>query len=495
MKNNKVLILGSGIAGLASAARLASNGYEVTVLEQAETYGGKLGVLQLDEFRFDRGPSLFTMPALFEELFAACGERLSDYLSYTKLDEHCRYFFADGKTWISKADSNVPDSDPVAFLSGSSDSLQRYLKRSEQMFQLLEPVFLRNSLHRPKHLLNRKTLKALLQAPKLGLLSSFDSFNKSFFKDPNLRQFANRFATYNGSNPFTSPGTMAIIPHLEHGIGTFFPKGGMRSLSKAVYELALRKKVRFVFNCRVNRINTYQNRVLSAETETGIYQADKIISNIDMHRVYRLLLNDEKRKPKKLLSQELSSSALVYYWGISATFEELGLHNIVFSPDYSKEFNQIFSKSACPDEPTIYLNISSKHEAGDAPKGKENWFILVNAPADAGQDWKAAEEKTKQYLIAKLSRLLNKEIGPLIEQEKVWNPPGIMQDTGSYAGALYGNSSNNRFAAFLRHPNFSKKIKGLYFCGGSVHPGGGIPLCLYSAYITQRCISEDDRNR
>lgn len=495
MKKDQVLVLGSGIAGLASAARLAADGYEVTVLEQAETYGGKLGVLQLDEYRFDRGPSLFTMPALFEELFAACGEPLSNYLSYTKLDEHCRYFFADGKTWISKGEtkSNKPETDD--FSPGSFDALQRYLKRSEQLFKLLEPVFLRNSLHRPHHLLNLKTLKALVQAPKLGLLSTFDSFNQSYFKDPNLRQFANRFATYNGSNPYTSPGTMAIIPHLEHGIGTFFPKGGMRSLSKAVYELALRKNVRFVFNCRVKRIVTDQNRVLAAETDTGTYRADKIVSNIDMHRVYRMLLNEEKLKPKKLLNQELSSSALVYYWGIAASFPELGLHNIVFSSDYSKEFNQIFTKATCSDEPTIYLNISSKHEAGDAPKGKENWFILVNTPPDRGQDWKAAEEKTKQYLLQKLSRLLNRNIENLIEQEQVWNPPGIMQDTGSYAGALYGNSSNNRFAAFLRHPNFSKKIKGLYFCGGSVHPGGGIPLCLYSAYITQRCISEDDRKR
>jgi phytoene dehydrogenase-like protein len=187
--------------------------------------------------------------------------------------------------------------------------------------------------------------------------------------------------------------------------------------------------------------------------------------------------------PKKTLGQERSSSAIIFYWGVKSTFPELDLHNIFFSNCYEEEFASIFDKKTMFDDPTIYINISSKLAKNDAPPGTENWFVMVNAPANIGQNWDDLIQVTKRNIIAKINKNLSITLENLIENEQILDPRTIESSTSSYQGSLYGTSSNSKFAAFLRHPNFKKNIKGLYFVGGSVHPGGGIPLCLLSAKI------------
>jgi phytoene dehydrogenase-like protein len=208
---------------------------------------------------------------------------------------------------------------------------------------------------------------------------------------------------------------------------------------------------------------------------------------MDIFSTYEKLLPDQSH-PKRILSQERSSSAVIFYWGIRKQFPELDLHNIFFSQDYQKEFTNLFEHKTLCDDPTVYINITSKEEVGDAPSGCENWFVMVNAPGDYGQDWNKLVAQVRENIINKINRLLGIDIEPLIEVEDVLSPPLIEQRTSSYRGALYGTASNSKFTAFLRHPNFSSRIKQLYCSGGSVHPGGGIPLCLLSAKITSDLI-------
>jgi phytoene desaturase len=215
--------------------------------------------------------------------------------------------------------------------------------------------------------------------------------------------------------------------------------------------------------------------------------ADIVVSNADVKNTYKKLLPEEKQ-PAKILSQVPSTSALVFYWGINKTFPNLELHNIFFSADYKKEFDYLTNKRQVCNDPTIYVNISSKVQAADAPAGCENWFTMINAPYDSGQDWKKIVSESRSAILEKLSRMLNSTIRPHIVSESILTPQDIENRTASYLGALYGSSSNNRFAAFLRHKNFSSGIRNLYFCGGSVHPGGGIPLCLLSASIVSDLI-------
>jgi diapolycopene oxygenase len=207
-----------------------------------------------------------------------------------------------------------------------------------------------------------------------------------------------------------------------------------------------------------------------------------VVSNMDVTPTYRRLLRGQKA-PEKILRQERSSSALIFYWGIKRSFPQLGLHNIFFSNNYKKEFQDIFNGVVPAADPTVYVNITSKDVPADAPAGCENWFVMVNVPEHKGQDWQKLIPAYREVIKRKLEPLLGADLTSVIENESTLTPLDIEFKTSSLGGSLYGTSSNNRYAAFLRHANESSRIKDLYFCGGSVHPGGGIPLCLLSAKI------------
>jgi phytoene desaturase len=261
----------------------------------------------------------------------------------------------------------------------------------------------------------------------------------------------------------------------------------MHRITTSLYQLALRQGIQFHFQTKVEEILVKEGRAIGIRTKDDEHFADYIVSNMDIYATYKKMLKHEKH-PARTLRQERSSSAIIFYWGINRQFADLDLHNILFSNHYKKEFEHIFEQKTLFEDPTVYINITSKEQASDAPAGHENWFVMINAPADFGQDWDACVAQARQNIIDKVNRLLGVNLASLIEVEDVLTPPLIEQRTGSYRGSLYGAASNSKFAAFLRHPNFSSQLKGLYCCGGSVHPGGGIPLCLLSAKITSALI-------
>ena len=222
------------------------------------------------------------------------------------------------------------------------------------------------------------------------------------------------------------------------------------------------------------------------------FATQRIISNVDVSTLYKTLLNDSAAPlAKRYRRLPPSSSALVYYWGINRNCKELGVHNILFSQDYDKEFETIHTSKEMPEDPTIYINITSKITPADAPHGQENWFLLVNAPPHDGRTWEEELRVTRLQIIEKISPILGINLQDHIVIEDHMTPADIEKQTGSYCGSLYGISSNTTMAAFLRHPNFSKRYRGLYLCGGSVHPGGGMPLATLSGIIAARLLMEN----
>jgi phytoene desaturase len=347
-------------------------------------------------------------------------------------------------------------------------------------------------LHKRKTWFNKRIFKALGATRYSFLFNTLHKHNKAKFKSAEAIQLFNRYATYNGSNPYKAPAMLSMIPHLEYNEGVFYPAGGMISITNALYKLALAKGVEFVFNTRVQKIIHHEGSVKGIVANDKNIESDLLVSNMDLFFTYKQLLSNDY-KANTVLKQERSSSALVFYWGIKKEFEQLQLHNIFFSNNYQAEFDALFNKMNLQSDPTVYINITSKIQQEHAPAGKENWFVMINVAANTGQDWELIKQEARKKIIEKLNKILQTDIEPLIETEEILDPVTIEEKTSAYRGSLYGSSSNSKWAAFLRHPNFTDAIKGLYFCGGSVHPGGGIPLCLKSAKIVSELIKTKKR--
>jgi phytoene desaturase len=490
----KAIVIGSGVAGLAAAIRLSVKGYTVTVYEKNSYPGGKLSNFEQDGFSFDAGPSLFTQPSNIKELFELAQEPMEQYFQYEAVPVACKYFFPNGKIVQAYTDVQAFAQELKEQLGEDPNNVINYLSKAEKAYNTVGNFFLEKSIHRRKSWWSKAFFPALFNSKPAYVFSNLNQYNSRSFKQAETVQIFNRFATYNGSNPYKAPGMLSMIPHLEQNEGTFYPKGGMISITNALVALAQKKGVQFHFNAAVDRIIYHAGTARGVAIGDQNIKADIIVSNMDIYFTYQKLLNNPYRS-RKVLKNERSSSAIIFYWGINRNFDQLGLHNIFFSGNYPKEFEAIFKKKTISVDPTIYVNITSKMEAGQAPNGNENWFVMVNAPANTGQQWQAIQQELKKMVIAKISQQLGVNLAEHIVTERILDPIGIETSTASFMGSLYGSSSNSRFAAFKRHPNFKDTVKGLYFVGGSVHPGGGIPLCLKSAKIVAQLIEQDTQKQ
>lgn len=494
-ENRQVVVIGSGFGGLSASVYLASKGFDVTVIEKNDKPGGKADELLIQGFRFDTGPSLLTMPFVIEQLFESAGKKLSNYIELIQPNIICKYFYNDKTIINAYSDINRFADEIQSKTKDSAKSIKKYLKYSEQIYNLTADLFLFNDFTEVKNLLTLKSFKTLLNINKIDPFRTMHQANSGFFTDERTVQLFDRYATYNGSNPYKAPATLNIIQHVEYNLGGFLPKYGIYSLVEAIYKLAKEIGVKFLFGSEVKKIETYRG-VLTGINYTDknkinrIINTDRIISNADVRYSYNFLLDNLKAK-RSVTKQEPSSSAIVFYWGISKEFYELNIHNILFSANYKEEFNDLFNKRISSDDPTVYIYISSKYNLADAPEGMENWFVMINYPYSFTEITKDEINKIKKSVIRKIENTLNSPIEKYILFEEILTPNKIELKTNSIGGSLYGISSNNKNSAFLRHKNYSPFIKNLYFAGGSVHPGGGIPLVILSGKIAAEKIIRD----
>ena len=475
-------IVGAGIAGLATAIRLAARGFHVTVFERSSRAGGKLDQIEWEGFRWDTGPSMLTLSDLLEELFVLAGEEMKTSIRCRKLEMITRFFYEDGKILNAYADAELFAEEAEKVLGEPADHVIRYLERNRKIFELTSDTFIFNKFLRTGTLFSQRFINLLLQLWKLDSMVTMHDANTRRFGSRQLVQIFDRYATYNGSDPYRAPGTLNLISHLEHNLGACFPERGIASIAKGLKDLADKLGVVFHFNEHVEKVVLDGRVARGVVTGSGIYSSDIVVSDIDLFYLYRDLLEDVPF-PMKQFRKERGTSALIFYWAMDREFPQLELHNVFFSDNYREEFRELEHKQGLYHDPTIYLFISSRIVTGDAPPGKENWYVMINVPENLGQDWDVLIGEARKNILDKLYRMLGTRIESLILKEFVADPRSIEIDHQAHRGSLYGSSSNSRTAAFTRHPNYMGRFKGLYFVGGTVHPGGGIPLCLASAKI------------
>ena len=478
----KATIIGAGIGGLAAASLLAKKGYDVTVFEKNSTPGGKMQQVEENGYRFDTGPSLLTMPFILEKLFEMCGEDLVRYLAFSELDPLCRYFYPDGTVFDNFSDIKKSIDQIKEFAPEDADTYQDFLIYSGELYQKTAEAFLFNPLF------DLSDLKNLNFRDFLGI-DAFSTVSKkvdNYFSSDYLRKFFKRFTTYSGSSPFKAPATLNVIPHVELNQGGYYVNGGLYNIADGLHQLAEKMGAQFRFNSTVSKINIENNKVTSIKLRDGsAHQTDILFSNADATETILNLLPKESlsnRRRSRQKAIEPSCSGFVLLLGCNKQWDQLKHHNIFFSENYEKEFEDIFEDKLMPEDPTIYIANTSYSDADHAPPDRSNLFILVNSPYVDSQNWESLKTGYSTFLIDTLEKRGLDGLENSIEVFHVITPKDFYSKFLSNKGSIYGTSSNSRRAAFLRPRNKVRSIENLFLVGGSTHPGGGIPLVIQSAF-------------
>lgn len=485
----RIAVIGAGFGGLAAAAILAHRGYAVEVFEQQAGPGGKAGDLRMGGWRFDTGPSLFTMPAVFEKCFALAGGDLNAALSHEPMELITRYFWDDGTVLDAWQDPDRFAAAVEAKLGDPAGAVKRYLKRAKKIYDTTADIFLYGNPWDPLNIFRLAGWRALAGLPFIAPFTTMDTFHRRYFHDERTIQLFNRYATYTGSDPYRAPATLAIIPHVEYALGARNLRGGVTALVRAMQALAEKNGAQFHFNTPVDRILRKGDRAVGIMTGDEERPFDAVVSNADVTHTYLSLLQSESEAADRYQRFEPSISGVVFYWAMREKFPELTVNNIFFSGDYRREFEEISARRRCGSDPTVYVNITSKFDAADAPPDGENWFVLINAPYDDHQDWDLEVTRLRDTVIDKVSRRIGRNIEPTIVHEEVRTPKVWRELTNTNHGSIYGISSNDPMAAFRRQPVKCSDHPGLFFCGGSAHPGGGMPLATLSGMMAADAVT------
>ncbi|MCS7152420.1 MAG: NAD(P)/FAD-dependent oxidoreductase [Bacteroidia bacterium] len=482
---NEVIIIGGGLGGLSAAIHLAAKKVQVRLFEQEPQLGGKLSFYREKGYYWDVGPSVVTLPDFIRLPFAAAGKEMEKYLQLVPVDPLTDYYFPDGKRLRVWRSSERTEEELKGWGAQAPHRWRRFLQYARRLYETAAPLFLEVPLHEYKYLFRQRELWRWR-----NLLLPVDPFRsmhaaaQAFLKHPDLVRIADRYATYNGSDPFRAPATFNLIFWVENGLGTYHIKGGLYKLVQALGDLACELGVQMHLGEPVLQVLHRSGKVEGVETAQGFYPASAVISAVDVRTTYEKLL--QVPFPLLYTYNEPSLSGLVFLWGVKRR-SPFGHHTIIFSGDYLREFKRIFREKGVPEEPTIYICNTSATEPGHAPAGKENWFVLLNVPA-VGSAWKESDTaRLREATVKRIKKVFPEFDETLIEVEAI-RTPADWERLGSAFGSLYGAASNRLFSAFLRPPNRSRRFRGLYFAGGSVHPGGGMPLVILSGRHAARLV-------
>jgi phytoene desaturase len=486
--------VGAGLGGLAAAARLAAAGHTVTVVEQADGIGGKLGWYARDGHAFDTGPSLVTMPQVYRDLFAATGAPLEASVDLVRLDPAVEYRFADGtRLAVPGVAEQIPAALDGALGAGAGAEWTALLGRAAAMWAISEGPFLRTRLQ------GMTTLARLARSPAdvatIAPWQTLRGIGGRYLRRPHLRTLLDRYATYSGSDPRRAPAVLATVPFAEQEFGSWYVRGGLHRLALAVAERAVERGAVMRTGCAVRRIVTDGGRAAGVELADGeVVRADVVVSGADAAALYSDLLPPDRRTRRvraNLDRATASLSGVVLLVALRGRTPGLAHHTVLFPKDYDAEFDAVFGTgrfrgAARPvADPTVY--VSAPDDPSLRPdEDSESWFVLVNAPRhdpDGGIDWDApglADRYASEVLDVMARRGL--DVRDRVRWCEVRTPAHLARATGSVGGSIYGTSSNGARATFLRPGNVSP-VPGLFLVGGSSHPGGGLPLVALSAEI------------
>lgn len=486
------LVIGAGIGGIATAARLAKNGFHVTVLEKNDKPGGRCNQIVKDGHRFDIGPTLFLMPEVFAETYAALGETMNAHLNLKRIDPTYKVHFDDGLRLQLTSDIGAMQEQLNRVEPGAFGGFLRYIAEGNKHYKVSLEKFVGRNFKNIFEYFSLANLPLLFQLK--ALLTHYSNVG-NFFKDERLKAAFTFQNMYLGLSPYDAPATYSLLQYTELADGIWYPMGGMYRVIETLTAIAEKLGVRFVYNAPVTAIQAQGSRVNSVETADGqSWEADYFVGNADLPYIYKELL-PKNTQAAKLEKKSYTCSTIMFYWGVDKAYPQIAHHNVFLAGDYKTSFDKIFKQHELPEKPSFYVHAPARTDASAAPDGQDTLYVLVpvgHLDESNRQDWGALVARAREFVFERLAVELGADdLREHIKFEQVNTPITWKEQFNLQKGAAFGLSHNFMQVGYLRPQNRHAQFKNLYFAGASTHPGTGLPIVLLSARLTTERILQE----
>jgi phytoene desaturase len=478
----KVIVIGSGFAGLSAATHLANKGFDVTILEKNPSVGGRARQFAADGFTFDMGPSWYWMPEVFEQYFAFFGKKRADYYDLHRLDPSYTVTFSDGDTMRLPAKMSELEALFESYEAGSALKLRQFLAEAKYKYDVGMGEFVKKPSHSIFEFADLRVVKSLFQ---LEMFTNISKVIRGLFKNQKLVQLLEFPVLFLGATPQKTPALYSLMNYADMSLGTWYPMGGMFEIIKAMQHLAEEKGVQILVNQEVTAIHSPNGIATKVVTTTDEFAADIVVGGADYHHLDQHVLTAEQRNysEKYWQSRTMAPSSLLYYLGVNKRLKNLEHHNLFFDADFNLHAEEIYETKKWPSDPLFYVSAPSKTDPSVAPEGCENLFVLIPTAPDLSGDTEGVREKYYELVMERLEKWTGQDIRSHVIYKRSFAHADFQKDYNAFKGNAYGLANTLLQTAFLKPKLKSKRIKNLWFTGQLTTPGPGVPPSLISGQV------------
>ncbi|MBC6491006.1 phytoene desaturase family protein [Flavihumibacter stibioxidans] len=480
----KVIIIGSGFAGLSAAAFMARGGWDVTVLEKNDQPGGRARQWKADGFTFDMGPSWYWMPDVFERYFNQFGKSVSDYYKLERLDPSYRVYWEDGRMDVPAGLAAVRDLFE-SIESGAGPMLEKFMEEAAYKYR----VGIHKLVHKPGRSLAEFADWELVRGVfRLDVFTSMKSHVHKYFRHPKLRQLMEFPVLFLGAMAEHTPALYSLMNYADVAGGTWYPEKGMYSIVESMYQLALEQGVKFRFNEPVTSIELHGSVAAAVATSHARYDADVVIGGADYHHIETSLLPASHRSYSDAYwdRRVMAPGCLLYYVGLNKKLTDVQHHTLFFDSPFDTHARDIYEQPQWPQDPLFYMSAPSVTDPTVAPEGHENLFLLVPVAAGLGGDTESVRRQYFDKLAGRLEKILGQSIKDAVVLNRSFAHSDFVNDYHSFKGNAYGLANTLKQTAILKPSCRSKKVKNLFYTGQLTVPGPGVPPSLISGEVVAK---------